>query len=158
MALSPKYVQFNINDSGGTLRSIPVSSIGGIGFTYDELDHTAFQDLVKNVLVGHPDFALDISGPWRTNAAAAAGTLSGSHTILKAIVGGTTPLSFDIQFGDDGAWTAGDQQFGMTQDGTNGVVVTSYIFDPSAMTYTATLKCIGGGLAPAWGTAAETAS
>lgn len=156
--LSPKYIDFRINDSGGTLRSIPVNSLGGVGLTYTEVDHTAFQDAIMNVLIGHPDFSLEIGGPFRTDAAAAAGTLSGSHTILNPINGLTTPLSFDVGFGEDNAYTTGDVQFGLTQDGTNGVVVLGYTVDTSSMLYTATIRCIGGGLAPAWGTTAEAAS
>ena len=150
-----KFVDFRIHDSGGTMRSIPVDSINGVGLTYDEADVTAFQDAIKNVLPNHPDLTVTITGPFDNSAAAAAGTLSGSHTILSGVVGGTTPLSMDIQVGIRHAWEAGEPQFGITATSTSGMICTAYSVDLAAMKYSAQFRVMGG-TAPAWGTAAET--
>jgi hypothetical protein len=152
-----KHIDFRLEDAGGAMRSIPVNSISGIGLTYEELDLTAFQDAIKNSVLGHPEAPIEISGPWTTTAAQTAGTLSGSHTILSALVGVMTPKSLDIQVGVRHAWESGEPQFGISASLTpqNGYVVQSYVFDPSNMTYTARLVMLGGSVAPAWGTAAE---
>lgn len=150
-----KWVDFRIDDNGGTLRSIPVSAINGVGLAYDETDVTAFQDAIKNVLPGHPDLVISITGPFDNSVVAAAGTLSGSHTVLKDIDGGVVPLSMDIQIGIRHAWEAGEPQFGISASATSGMICTAYNFDPGAGTYTAQFRVMGG-IAPAWGTAAET--
>ena len=150
-----KHVDFRIHDSGGTMRSIPVDSINGVGLNYDEHDQTALQDALKNVLFGHPDMSIDITGPFDTSVAASAGTLSGSHTILSGINGGNTALSFDIQVGIRHAWESGEPQFGITASSGNGVIVNNYTVDMSTMKYSANIRVIGGGELPAWGTAAE---
>ena len=149
-----KWVDVRVHDSGGTLRSIPVDSINGVGLTYDEHDVTAFQDAVRNVLPGHADLTIELTGPFDTSTLAAAGTLSGSHTVLKDIVGGATPLSLDIQVGIGHAWQAGEPQFGITATASEGVICTAYTVDLAAMQYSATFKVVGG-TAPEWGTAAE---
>lgn len=150
-----KYVTFVIEDSGGTLREIPVDSINGVGLSYEETDQTAFQDSIKGVLLDIPDLTLDISGPFDSSAAAAVGTLSGSHTILSAIVGGNNPLAFDVKFGIRQAWESGEPQFGITSSTANGVLCTRYVVDPATGKYNASFKMAAGSAAPAWGTAAE---
>lgn len=150
-----KWTDFRVDDSAGTLRSIPVDSINGVGLTYDESEVTAFQDAIKNVLPNHPSCQITITGPFDNSAAAAAGTLSGSHTILSGIVGGNTPLSLDIQIGMRHAWESGEPQFGITSSSTVGFLCTAYSVDIASMKYSATFSVMGG-TAPAWGTAAET--
>lgn len=153
-----KWIDVIVEDTGGTLRSIPVNSINGMGLEYDELELTAFQDQIKNSVLGHPQNQIEVSGPFTTDAAAAAGTLSGSHTILAPLAGGETPKSIDIQVGMGAAWEAGDPQFGLTADSDNGYICSMYQVDPSSMTYTARFVIKGGAIAPAWGTAAESAA
>lgn len=150
-----KWMDFILHDSGGVLRSIPIDSINGVGVVYDEEDMTAFQDALKNVLSGHGDAPIDITGPFDTSVAAAAGTLSGSHIILSALVGVMTPLSVDVQLGMRQAWEAGEPQYGITATATNGYIVTSYTVNPGTSKYAASLRMMGGSEAPAWGTAAE---
>lgn len=149
-----KWVNFIIDDSGGTLRNIPVDSINGVGLTYDESDVTAFQDAIKNVLPNHPSVQVTITGPFDNSAAASTPTLSGSHTVLSGIVGGNTPLSMDIQIGIRHAWEAGEPQFGITSSSTSGMLCTAYSVDVASMKYSATFSVMGG-IAPAWGTTAE---
>jgi hypothetical protein len=150
-----KWTDFRVDDSGSTLRSIPVDSINGVGLTFDESEVTAFQDAIKNVLPNHPDVQITITGPFDNTTAQSAGTLSGSHTILAPIVGGNTPLSLDIQIGMRHAWESGEPQFGITSSASSGFLCTAYTVDLATMKYSATFRVIGG-VAPAWGTAAET--
>lgn len=151
-----KWIDFIVDDSTGTIRSIPVDSVNGVGLSYSEADLTAFQDAIKGVLPETPDCEISISGPFDTSAAAAAGTLSGSHTVLSAIVGGVTPLTLDIQVGIRQAWVTDEPQFGITSSATSGFLCTAYDVDLSSMKYTAKFKMFPGSSAPAWGTGAET--
>ena len=151
------WIDFIVQDSGATLRSIPVNTINGLGLNYEETDLTAFQDAIKGALLGQPDCSIDIAGPFDTTAAASAGTLSGSHTILSAIVGVLTPLAIDVQVGIRAAWESGAPQFGITSTATSGFLCSNYSVDVGAGTYTAKFVMFPGSSAPAWGTAAETA-
>jgi hypothetical protein len=151
-----KWVDFRIKEFGGTLRSIPIDSINGVGLTYPEIDLTAFQDAIKGALSGTPDCQISITGPFDTTAVQTAGTLSGSHTVLASIVGGNTPCTVDIQVGIRHTWEAGEPQFGITSSATSGFLVRTYDVDLNNGTYTATLSMYPGSSAPAWGTAAET--
>lgn len=150
-----KYVTFLIDDSGGTLREIPVDSIGGVGLTYEEFDLTAFQDAVKGVLLGQPDASLTITGPFDTTVAGTPPTLSGSHTVLSAIDGGNTPLAFDVRIGIRHTWEAGEPTFGITGTTTAGCLVSDYQFT-GAGKYSAKLRIAAGSTAPVWATAAHT--
>jgi len=150
-----KYTKFAIEDSGGVLRDIPVSSYGSIGLTYEEVDLSALQDAVKGVLAGQPSMSVTITGPFDNSAAvtasvtAEAALLSGSHTVLSALNGGNVGKSFGIYFGIQGYWANGDPVFG----GVDSVIVTDYTVDPAAGTYSAKLTHKAGATAPAWGTA-----
>lgn len=132
-----KWTSFMVDDSAGTAREIPVDSISAVGFQYDESDVTAFVDAVKGYLSNHPDCPIDITGPVDSGGAvalAASGvsprTLSGSHTILKGIVGGTTPLGLVVGFGMLHYYTNGDPAFGVAvQSATNGYLCTKYTID-----------------------------
>lgn len=156
-----RWTKFIVDDSAGTLREIPVDSINGVGLEYDEAEVTAFQDAIKNVLTGHPDLTIEITGPFDNSAAVAASSpgaapaLSGSHTVLNGIVGGNTPLSLDIQIGIRHYWETGEPQFGISSSATSGMLCTKYVVTLEDMKYSATFKVMGG-TAPAWGSAAET--
>ena len=151
-----KWTTFLCDDSAGTLREIPVDSINGVGLTYDETELTAFQDAIKGVLPAHPDCTITISGPFDTTAAGTPPTLSGSHTVLSAIVGGTTPLALDVRIGVRHTWEAGEPTFGITGTATAGFLCTDYQFDPSNGKYTAKFRVFPGSTAPVWATAAHT--
>lgn len=150
-----KYIKVQIADTGDTLRDIPVSSIGGVGIDYDEVDLAALQDAVKGVLPGQGNVGIDITGPFDTTAAQAASSstqaaaLSGSHTVLQPLNGGTTPLSFAVYFGVKHYWETGEPVFG----GENLFIVTNYKVNDDG-TYNATIKLAAGAAAPAWGTSA----
>lgn len=145
-----KHTLFYVDDSAGTLRSIPVDSINGVGLTYDEVDLTAFYDAVKGVLLNHPDCTIDITGPFDTTAS------TGSHTVLSGIVGLLTPLTLDVRIGIRQAWESGEPQFGITSSSANGFLCTAYTVDPGTGKYSAKFRMFPGSAAPAWGTAAET--
>lgn len=150
-----KFIKVQISDTGDTLRDIPVSTIGGVGITYDEVDLAALQDAVKGVLPGQGNLGITITGPFDTTAAQAASAttqaaaLSGSHTVLQPLNGGTTPLSFAVYFGISHYWEAGEPVFG----GENLFLVTDYMVNDDG-TYSATIKLSAGAAAPTWGTAA----
>ena len=150
-----KWVDFRIDDSASTLRSIPVDSINGIGLDYDEVDLTAFQDAVKGALPNTPDCVIEITGPFDTTVAQTVGTLSGSHTVLSGINGLSTPLSLAVNLGVRHAWEAGEPVFGLTSTAANGFLCFSYKVDPAGK-YSAKFKCFPGSAIPAWGTSALT--
>lgn len=150
-----RYTDFRIDDSAGTLRSIPVDSINGVDLTYEEHDLTAFQDVIKGKLLGTPDLKIDITGPFDTTAAATAGTLSGSHTVLNGIKGKNVPLTMDIQVGIGHAWEAGEPQFGITSSATVGMLCQHYGVDLATGKYSASFIVFPGSTLPDWGVAAE---
>lgn len=160
---SPRFTKFQIEDSGGVMRDIPVKTLGNVGLTYDEVDLSAMQELVKNFLSGQANFALDITGPFDTRAAAtasasgesAAGKLSGSHTVLSALNGALTARSFGVYFGIQADWATGDPVFGAV----DCVIVTKYDADPATGMYSARIvKASTATNDPAWGTSAIAAS
>jgi len=150
-----KWVNFIVDDSAGTIRSIPVDTINGVGLNYPEADVTAFQDALKGALPDTPECTIEIGGPFDNSAAAASPTLSGSHTVLNPINGGNTPLTLDVQVGIRHAWEAGEPQFGITSSATAGFLCTGYSVDMASMKYSAKFGMYPGSTAPAWGTAAE---
>jgi hypothetical protein len=155
---SPRFSKLQIEDSAGTLRDIPVRTYGNAGVTYDELDVSALQELVKGYLSGQGEFGLDLTGPFDNSAAVAASTsgqsaaasLSGSHTVLEPLNGGMTPRAFGLYIGIQADWATGDPVFGAD----NSCIITGYTVDVAAGTYSCRLKHVSGGTAPDWGTTA----
>lgn len=153
-----KYVKFQIDDSAGTKRDIPVTSVNGVGLTYPEVDVTAIQDAVKGMLNGQPDYVLEISGPFDNSTATAASTkaeaakLSGSHTVLADLPNDLTPLGFAIYIGVRQAWVTGEPAFGIAGTSANGVICMNYNVDPIGSNYTATFRMYPGSAVPSWGT------
>ena len=157
-----QWVRFVVDDSGGTLREIPIDSINGVGLEYPEVDLTAFQDAIHGVLTDTPDCTINITGPFDTTAvgavaaSGAAPTLSGSHTVLSGIVGKTTPLSLGVYIGVRHYWETGEPTFGITSGATSGFICTAYSVTPGDGKYSASFKMYPGSSAPAWGTAVVT--
>lgn len=155
---SPRFTKFQIEDAGGVLRDVPVNSFGAVGLTYDEIDVSALQELVKSFMSGQATFSLVISGPFDNKPAVSASSsgqvaaLSGSHTVLQPLNGALTPRAFGVYFGIQAYWSDGDPVFGAD----NSVIVTDYTVDPSAGTYSCRLAHVGGGTPPSWGTTAIT--
>ena len=149
-----RFTKMVLEDSGGVLRDIPISSYGSIGITYEEVDVSSLQEAVRGMLASQGTVSIQITGPWDNSAAVTASTsgnvaaLSGSHTVLEPLNGGLTPRAFGIYFGIQGYWTSGtDPVFGAD----NCVIVTDYTVDPAAGTYSAKLAHVAGGTPPAWG-------
>ena len=157
-----RWFKFQVDDSAGTVRDIPVNTINDIGLTYEEADVSALQDAIRTSLPNMPDCTITIGGPFSNLAAtAASGTgaapaLSGSHTVLTGINGLSVPLTLGVYMGIRGYWATGDPCFGLTSSATVGFVCTNYTVNPSDMTYTAQFKVFAGSTAPAWGSAAFT--
>jgi hypothetical protein len=160
-----KYVKFQLHSSTGGFRDVPVTSLNGIGLTYDEVDVSAIQDAVKGMLNGQPDYTLEISGPFDTSSAVTASAkdvasaLSGSHTVLSALPNALTPLGFAIYIGMRKVWGTGEPVFGIsatTGVGGNGMLCMNYNVDAIASTYTATFRMSPGSAAPGWGTSVLT--
>ena len=151
-----RWTDFRVDDSAGTLRSIPVNSINGVGLNYPQRDLTAFQDAIRGALPETPESEITISGPLDTTAAQTVGTLSGSLTVLSGIAGGNTPLTLDVQIGIRHAWESGEPQFGITSSAANGYLCKRFDVNLETMQYTAVFGMYPGSAAPAWGTAAET--
>ena len=150
-----KWVDFQVDDSAGTLRSIPVATINGVGVTYDEQELLALQDQLHNALPNFANAPIDITGPFDTTAAAASPALSGSHTVLSAINGLSVPLSLAVKVGVRHAWDA-EPIFGLTASATSGYLCVSYTVDVSNGTYAARFVPYPGSSVPAWGTSAIT--
>lgn len=160
---SPRFTKFQIEDSGGTMRDILVKSFGNVGLTYDELDVSGLQELVKAFVSGQANFSLTLTGPFDTRVAATASAsgqhaedyASGSHTILEPLNGALTARSFGVYFGIQGDWATNDPVFG----GVDSIIVTDYTVDPAAQTYSCKIaKAAAAANDPAWGTAAIAAS
>ena len=160
---SPIYAKFQIEDAGGAMRDVAVSSFGDVGLTYDELDLSAFQDIVKNYVAGLANFSLSMSGPFSNIAAATASAsgeasgdhLSGSHTVLEPLNGGATAKSFGVYFGVQAVWATNDPVFG----GIDSIIVTDYKVNiDSGMCSWKIVKSSNAANDPDWGTAAIAAS
>ena len=156
-----RWVNFSVEDATA-MRDIPFNTLSVCGITYEEIDLTAFQDAVKGALPGMADAPIEISGPWDTTAAVTAAAsgeapaLTGSHTVLSVINGGSDPKALDIKFGVRTHWETGAPQFGITATAANGYLCVNYTVDVSTMIYTAKFVVAAGSAIPAWGTAIET--
>ena len=151
-----KWMRFGVSNSAGNPREIPVDSISPVGFTYDEVDLTAYQDAVKGYLSNHPDAPIDITGPFSNLADAAAfaasgaaPVLSGSHTILYPLTAVTLPRGVWIAWGIRGYWATNDPVFGVVApSATSGYVCTKYQVEGEK--YSARFVPFPGTV-PAWG-------
>ncbi len=150
-----KFWRIGIDDVNGVVREVPFDTISPVGFQYDEVELTAWQDAVKGYLTAHPDAAIDFGGPFDTSAAVGfsattvAPALSGSHTVLYPINGLQTPLAFGIMIGIRAYWAAGDPVFGIvTASATAGYLLTKYTVDGEK--YSARVVPFPG-CTPAWG-------
>lgn len=152
-----KWVRFGVDDVLGTAREIPINSLSPVGFIFEETEETAWQDAVKGYLQNHPDCAIDITGPFDNSisvgfaVSAATPALSGSHTVLSAIVGGGTPLALAVHFGIRHYWETGEPVFGViTAGASTGYLCTKYSIEGES--YSARFVPYPGST-PAWGTA-----
>jgi hypothetical protein len=130
-----KWIRFIVDDSTGVPREIPIDSISVVGFIYDEVDITAWQDKVKGYLANHAECNIDITGPFDNDAVqliAASGdkpVLSGSYPVLGPVNAPTftTPLGLYICIGDRKYWVLGDPVFGIPiPTATSGYTCTKF--------------------------------
>lgn len=154
-----RWVRFAIGDTSNVLREVPIWSVTVVGIKYDMIDLTAFQDAVKGALPGFPDAPIEITGPFDSTAAAAfaasaaAPTLSGSHTVLQPLNGGSVPRTCAVLFGDRALWATGAPVFGANQSATSGYLVFEYTVVPKdPMSYKAVFKLFPGSTIAAWTT------
>jgi len=156
------FFKFQIDDTGGTVRDIPIATIGDVGLDYPEVDMSALQDAVSGFLSGQPGFELEFGGPYSNLAAQAASgsgavaALSGPSTVLKGSLGAYTPLTFGIYIGIRGPWATGDDCFGITSSATSGCLVTAYKVNYAEAKYTARIRMYPGSSKPDWATTAFT--
>jgi len=144
-----KWLTVKINNAAGALTDVSayVNTVGQFGLTYDTQDVTAFLDAIKNIVLGQPGAPITLGGP--------IDTVIVTHFAVAGITGSNTPVSLDLEMGIRHAWEAGEPQFGMTKSSTSGYLVSSFMVDPVANTWSATLDVFGP-TAPAFGTGAET--
>jgi hypothetical protein len=148
-----KWLQVFLSNSSQVLTEITAytSSVGSMGLTYDTTDVTAYSDFIKNVTVGQPGAPITLSGPFDTTLYA---MMIAYNTAGRATISGWG-LSLDIRLGIQHAWTAGEPVFGITGSANSGYQLTSFTVDTSAMTWQATLDCVGP-TAPQLGSQAHT--
>lgn len=157
-----RYIRFIVGDSGNALREIPVDSVGEVGLSGEVVDVTAYQDAVKNIVVGTPGAKIVISGPLDNTAkttVAASGatpTLSGSHLVLYDIANDNLPHTLEIDYGLRGYWATGDPVFGLQRATATNTGYTCTKYTVNGEKYSAEFDVMGG-VAPAWGTARLTA-
>lgn len=147
----PAFTKLLLGTTGGTMTDMKIDELGEVGLDYEEVEVSAWSDVIKGVLVGKPDFTLTFGGPIDNTAS------TGPSTLMRTwIATPNTILSFDVQVGVRHTWESGEQQFGITGVvATNtGVTLTSY--KESGERYSASIRMLSGSAtAPAWGTAAE---
>jgi len=151
-----RWTKVYIDFTDGVLAEIPVNSINGVGIECPDVDVSAWQDAIRNALVDTGACTITLTGPFDSSAivaasgSAAAPTTSGSHTVLKALVGLNTPLAFGVCFGMRQYYVTGEPAFGLNfSAGLSGFLVKSYLPNPDAGTYTASLVVFGK-IAPSW--------
>lgn len=151
-----KWTKVYIDYTDGVLAEIPVNSINGVGIECPDVDVSAWQDAIRNVLVDTGACTITLTGPFDTSAivaasgSAAAPTPSGSHSILAPLVGLNTPLAFGVCFGMRNYYVTTEPAFGLNfSAGLSGFLVKSYLPNPDAGTYSATLVVFGK-IAPSW--------
>jgi hypothetical protein len=141
-----KFLGVFLDNGSGTLTDLSsyVATVSQFGLTYETGDVTAFADAIRNIVLGQPSAPITLGGPIDTVII----------THMSAINGAVTPLTLDLRMGIRHAWEAGEPQFGITSSATVGYLVTSFMVDPVANTWSATLDVFGA-TSPAFGTASE---
>lgn len=145
-----RYITVTLDDSAGTPRNITnsITSIGGIGITYDQVDVTTLADQIMQYLAGRGDAAVELGGVFNNTAVAAAPAESGAHPVLTSLNGANTAATLTIAIGVRAAPTTGDPKF------SGEFTCLSYVLsgDLQNANWSASLKPAFGVSAPAWGT------
>ena len=136
-----KHLRVTVDDNTPTAQDVSasVSSISGVGLTYEEQDVRGYSDGIINFTLGHPRSEIEITGPVSNLAT------TGSHTVFSAIAGDQTTLhTLTVQMGIRAAPTTGDPEF------EGEYYCSSYVMNGDG-TYSARMVPAGA-TAPAWGT------
>lgn len=145
-----RYITVTLDDSAGTPRNITnsITSIGGIGLNYDQVDVTTLADSVMQYLAGRGDAAISLGGAFNNTAVAAVPNESGAHPVLSSLNGANTAATLTIAIGIRAAPTTGDPKF------SGEFICTSYVLsgDLQSANWSAELKPAFGVAQPAWGT------
>ncbi len=136
-----KWIRVFVESSDGGNRDIsPSTNNVTIPINYATTDVTGYSDGVTNVTIGQPSMVIAMDGVF-SNAAT-----TGSHTVLKGVVGYTgsnAPLTITIQVGIRKAPENGDPEF-------EGLFYcTNYVVNGD-LTWNATFQPASGTV-PAWG-------
>lgn len=144
-----RYVTITLDDSAGTPRNISgsVTSIGGIGLNFEQVDVTTFVDAVMQYLAGRGDAAISLSGVFNNTPVATAPAESGAHPVLTSLNGANTAATLTIAIGIRAAPATGDPKF------SGEFTCLSYVLDGdlSNLNWTTELKPAFGTATPAWG-------
>ena len=122
-----KFIGFWLDNSGGTLTDLTAytRNVGTVGLTSESQDVTAYNDGIRNVVIGRPDAPLSITFVMDTVIFA--------HLIALNHV---TPLSLDIRFGIRQAHVATEPCFGITSSATSGYLFKDMTTDGETITAT----------------------
>lgn len=140
-----KHIRVYVDDSTPSAQDISasVSSISGVGLTYEEQDVTAYSDGVVNFVLGHPLSEVEITGPFNNTAT------TGAHVVFTDIVGlnpASDTYTLTVQIGIKAAPTSGDPEF------EGEYYCSSYVINGDG-SFTARMVPASS-TAPAWGTVA----
>jgi hypothetical protein len=115
-----KFIGVWIDNSGGTLTDLTAyaRSVGTVGLTKESQDVTAYNDGIRNVVIGRPDAPLAIQFVMDTTVFA--------HLIALSDV---VPLTIDIRFGIRQAQVTGEPCFGITSSATSGYLIKDITTD-----------------------------
>lgn len=133
---------FLVDNAAGTLTSIGVDTVNGVGLNYGEKELFATLDAMKGVLLETPTCKIDITGPFDTV----------THAVLSGINGLLVPLSLDVRLGIRHTWEPGEPTFGAS----DAFLCSSYLVDWANAKYSSSFVIASGGAAPTWATVAHT--
>jgi hypothetical protein len=142
MALAGDHVRVKLEDSGGTLQLLDSGDVISVdlGLAYDQHDVTSFGDPVYQMINGLVQAPVTLRGYLTTTPA------TGTHTVIRGAYMAGTPVSLEVQVGNNAPPTGGDPKF------TGEFYIDSYrpvIETGKAVMFMATLKPAVGAL-PLW--------
>lgn len=124
-----RFVTFTYNSQAVTCS---LTSVDGIGISYEEVDVTTLCNAIKENIQGHGTVALNASGPFNNTAT------TGAHVVVEPLNGSATGATLTIAIGSNAAPTTGDPDFEITAMGVfnylvnvgGGAVTSSWSWRP----------------------------